>query len=125
MLPSLLAEPNISLTKSWLGISQAQPLPALVTTEPEHAFLSKHYDTLSKDPSRDPRQTFRQPTASDPHATGAGVVGPMVSSSLNLPSVERAMMELEGEDVAARLMRAGAGRRVRLLAPSTPAVATY
>lgn len=36
----------------------------------------------------------------------------MGSSSLSLPSVERAMMELEGEDVGARLLRATGGAGV-------------
>lgn len=46
---------------------------------------------------------------------GTGVVGPMGSSSFSLPSVEKAMMDMDGDDVSARLARmAGASsRRVR------------
>lgn len=107
-------------------------LPALVTTEDEQSFLGHHFETLSKDPTRDPRAQFRQPIASASDAMGVagagasgfgggGVVGPMGgSSSLNLPSVERAMAELESEDVSARISRATGGavapqRRVRTL----------
>jgi len=90
---------------------KAAPLGPLAVTESEQVFLSNHYENLAKD--RDPRQTFRQPQTTDPasggYASGAGVVGPMGSSSLSLPSVERAMMELEGEDVSARLLRATGG----------------
>jgi dynein light intermediate chain 1 len=51
------------------------------------------------------------PSASADYAVGAGVVGPMGSSSFSLPSVEKAMMEFEGEsvDVGARLMGLRAG----------------
>ncbi|TIB74722.1 hypothetical protein E3Q23_00104 [Wallemia mellicola] len=58
--------------------------------EHETNFLAKHFDSLSKDPQRDPRNTFKQTPKLD---TGfsSGIVGPMDSNSLNLPSVERAM----------------------------------
>ncbi|CUA69359.1 Cytoplasmic dynein 1 light intermediate chain 2 [Rhizoctonia solani] len=86
------------------------PLPALITTEPDQAFLSKHYEALQKDPNRDPRAQFRPDPATTP-AAGAGVVGPMGSSSFSLPSVEKAMMDMDGDDVSAKLARmAGASR---------------
>jgi len=81
--------------------------------------LALHYESLSKD--RDPRQQFRQPVASDPSASGyvagAGVVGPMGSSGLTLPSVEKVMKELEGDEVSSRLFRTTGGvpRRVGFL----------
>ncbi|CCO28208.1 Cytoplasmic dynein 1 light intermediate chain 1 AltName: Full=Dynein light chain A [Rhizoctonia solani AG-1 IB] len=85
-------------------------LPSLITTEPDQSFLSKHYDTLQKDPNRDPRAQFRPDPAAQ--GTGAGVVGPMGSSSFSLPSVEKAMMDMDGDDVSAKLARmAGAGNR--------------
>lgn len=54
-----------------------------------------HYESIAKSSDRDPRQTFRSPSDSS-NITGAGVVGPMGSSSFNLPSVERALVEMEG-----------------------------
>ncbi|KAF8339042.1 dynein light intermediate chain-domain-containing protein [Cantharellus anzutake] len=98
--------------------AKEQMLPPLIVTQPEQTFLAQHYESLSKD--RDPRQQFRQPAASDPSAqgysAGAGVVGPMGSSILALPSVEKVMKELEGEDASSRLLRAtgAASRRVSL-----------
>ena len=104
----------------------------LVTTEPEQTFLAHHFETLSKDPTRDPRQQFRQPVGSAADGSGsgdsfgAGVVGPMGgSSSLSLPSVKAAMAESEGEDVSSRILRATAGagvlpRRVRYCANLPP-----
>lgn len=55
-------------------------------------FLAKNYDENSKKPDRDPRGAFRNPTENP----AAGVVGPMGSSSFNLPNVERALTEMEG-----------------------------
>ncbi|KAK8844775.1 hypothetical protein IAR55_006625 [Kwoniella newhampshirensis] len=61
----------------------------LTTAEPEQSFLSRQLDILTKDPNRDPRQSFR-------HAA-ATVVGPMGGSEgLNLPAVEKVMAEMEG-----------------------------
>lgn len=98
------------------------PLPAQITTEAEQTFLAHHFETLSKDPTRDPRQQFRQPVGSavDGLAAGdsfgAGVVGPMGgSSSLSLPSVKAAMAESENDDVGTRILKAAnasAPRRV-------------
>ncbi|KAL5636721.1 hypothetical protein ACGC1H_000627 [Rhizoctonia solani] len=86
------------------------PLPTLITTEPDQAFLSKHYEALQKDPNRDPRAQFR-PDPATAQTAGAGVVGPMGSSSFSLPSVEKAMMDMDGDDVSAKLARmAGASR---------------
>jgi len=75
-------------------------LPAIIQPTPEQVFLQQHYETLAKDPTRDPRATFKQPVGAEERfggATGAsGVVGPMGSSSFNLPSVEKALVEMEG-----------------------------
>ncbi len=59
---------------------------------PEQIFLAKNYDENSKKPDRDPRGAFRNPTENP----SAGIVGPMGSSSFNLPNVERALTEMEG-----------------------------
>ena len=75
-------------------------LPAIIQPTPEQVFLQQHYETLAKDPTRDPRATFKQPVGTEERfggATGAsGVVGPMGSSSFSLPSVEKALVEMEG-----------------------------
>ncbi|KAG8952640.1 hypothetical protein FRC04_004002 [Tulasnella sp. 424] len=91
---------------------KASMLPALITTEPEQTFLAKHYETLSKDPGRDPRATFRQPANPGEHSM-AGVVGPMGSSSFNLPAVEKALIQMEGEDVGSKLARLGSTTTAR------------
>jgi dynein light intermediate chain 1, cytosolic len=57
----------------------------------EQAFLAKHYDENAKKPDRDPRGAFRNPT----DTAAAGIVGPLGSSSFNLPNVERALSEME------------------------------
>ncbi|EGO02101.1 hypothetical protein SERLA73DRAFT_177841 [Serpula lacrymans var. lacrymans S7.3] len=67
------------------------PLPVFNNPMPEQAFLAKHYDENSKKPDRDPRGAFRNPTES----SAAGIVGPLGSSSFNLPNVERALSEME------------------------------
>ncbi|KAI0686003.1 DLIC-domain-containing protein [Cytidiella melzeri] len=68
------------------------PLPPFNNPTPEQVFLAKNYDENSKKPDRDPRGAFRNPTDNP----AAGVVGPMGSSSFNLPNVERALTEMEG-----------------------------
>jgi dynein light intermediate chain 1 len=82
----------------------------------EQAFLAKHYDENAKKPDRDPRGAFRNPT----DTAAAGIVGPLGSSSFNLPNVERALSEMEagmgtgslnastGGDAARRLPQRGA-----------------
>ncbi|ORY26475.1 dynein light intermediate chain-domain-containing protein [Naematelia encephala] len=89
------------------------------TTEPEQSFLSRQLDILLKDPNRDPRATFRNAanltaasSSSGPGETDtqAGVVGPMGSGGLNLPGVEKAMLEMEGgsaEDLREKFARLG------------------
>ncbi|KAF8514873.1 dynein light intermediate chain-domain-containing protein [Hysterangium stoloniferum] len=71
------------------------PLPQLISPTPEQQFLAIHYESNAKSSDRDPRQTFRTP-ADPSNLTGAGVVGPLESSSFNLPTVERALVEMEG-----------------------------
>lgn len=60
---------------------------------PEQSFLAKHYDENSKKPDRDPRASFRNPAELD--GGSAGVVGPLGSSSLSLPNVEKLLTEME------------------------------
>ncbi|KAG8697032.1 hypothetical protein FRC08_006777 [Ceratobasidium sp. 394] len=93
------------------------PLPPLITTEPEQSFLAKHHETLQKDPNRDPRAQFRPDAATTQAVVGTGVVGPMGSSSFSLPSVEKAMMDMDGDDVGARLARMAGGNTRRIQLP--------
>ncbi|OSD04587.1 DLIC-domain-containing protein [Trametes coccinea BRFM310] len=67
------------------------PLPPLNNPTPEQIFLAKNYDENAKKPDRDPRGAFRNPN----ETAAAGIVGPMGSSSFNLPNVERALTEME------------------------------
>ncbi|KAG5340423.1 hypothetical protein C0989_001663 [Termitomyces sp. Mn162] len=69
------------------------PLPPFNNPTPEQAFLAKNYDENAKKPDRDPRGAFRNPT--DLTSASAGVVGPLGSSSFDLPTVERALTEME------------------------------
>ncbi|KAL7420385.1 hypothetical protein Q5752_005355 [Cryptotrichosporon argae] len=91
--------------------------PQQTVSEPEQAFLARHLDVLLKDPTRDPRASFRPAAAGGgidaagaatvqaAHAAapggaadrGAGVVGPMGAGGLSLPGVEKVMAEMEGE----------------------------
>jgi dynein light intermediate chain 1, cytosolic len=70
---------------------QPTPLPPISNPTPEQAFLAKNYDENSKKPL-DPRSAFRNPADEN---TTAGIVGPLGSSSFNLPNVERALTEME------------------------------
>ncbi|TFK55636.1 hypothetical protein OE88DRAFT_1710043 [Heliocybe sulcata] len=74
------------------------PLPPLNMPTPEQVFLARHYDENAKKPDRDPRGAFRNPTEAAP-AT-AGLVGPLGSSSFNLPNVERALTDMELDSAA-------------------------
>ena len=67
-------------------------LPPFNNPVPEQQFLAKNYDENSKKADRDPRGAFRNPTDAE---SAAGVVGPLGSTSFNLPNVERAMVEME------------------------------
>ncbi|KZP20124.1 hypothetical protein FIBSPDRAFT_542861 [Athelia psychrophila] len=67
------------------------PLPPISNPTPEQAFLAKNYDENSKKPNQDPRNAFKDPMAN----AAAGLVGPLESSSFNLPSVDRALTEME------------------------------
>nr|XP_031862034.1 uncharacterized protein CI109_002447 [Kwoniella shandongensis]KAA5529106.1 hypothetical protein CI109_002447 [Kwoniella shandongensis] len=114
----------------WVGMipdTERGPKPTnlsgtITTTEPEQSFLSRQLDVLTKDPNRDPRQSFR-------HAA-ATVVGPMGGSEgLNLPGVEKVMKEMEGAEKGeelkekfARLSRRESTRGTTgPLSPTTPA----
>ncbi|EEB91456.1 hypothetical protein MPER_10178, partial [Moniliophthora perniciosa FA553] len=68
------------------------PLPPFNNPVPEQQFLAKNYDENSKKADRDPRGAFRNPADVE---NAAGVVGPLGSSSFNLPNVERALSEME------------------------------
>lgn len=69
------------------------PLPPFNNPIPEQAFLAKNYDENSKKPDRDPRGAFRNPA--DLAGAAAGIVGPLGSSTFNLPTVERALTDME------------------------------
>ncbi|KAG5648773.1 hypothetical protein DXG03_000122 [Asterophora parasitica] len=69
------------------------PLPPFNNPTPEQSFLAKNYDENAKKPDRDPRGAFRNPT--DLTGASAGIVGPLGSSSFNLPNVERALTDME------------------------------
>jgi dynein light intermediate chain 1, cytosolic len=73
---------------------QPHSLPPLHTPTPEQAFLAKNYDENAKKPDRDPRGAFKNPSEMAGSAA-AGIVGPLGSSSFNLPNVERALKEME------------------------------
>jgi len=73
--------------------TKPHPLPPFNNPTPEQAFLAKNYDENAKKPDRDPRGAFRNPT--DLTGASAGIVGPLGSSSFNLPNVERALTEME------------------------------
>lgn len=77
---------------SW-ALFQPPPLPPFNNPTPEQAFLAKNYDENSKKSDRDPRGAFRNPA--DLAGASAGIVGPLGSSSFNLPNVERALSEME------------------------------
>jgi dynein light intermediate chain 1 len=96
---------------------KSPPLPPFNAPMAEQAFLAKHYDENSKKPDRDPRGAFRNPT----ETATAGIVGPLGSSSFNLPNVEKALADMEtglggsgalnasvNGDAARRLSRGGA-----------------
>ena len=81
---------------------------------PEQAFLAKHYDENARKP--DAR------TSSGNAADLAGVVGPLQSSSFNLPNVDRALSDMEtGIGVAAPPISSNA--EARRLGPRTSAAA--
>ncbi|EJD01545.1 uncharacterized protein FOMMEDRAFT_126556 [Fomitiporia mediterranea MF3/22] len=71
------------------------PLPPFNEPMPEQAFLAKNYDENAKKGDRDPRAAFRNQNEM-PGQIAAGIVGPMGSSSFNLPNVEKALTEMEG-----------------------------
>ena len=68
-------------------------MPPFNNPVPEQAFLAKNYDENSKKSDRDPRGAFRNPAEFT--GASAGIVGPLGSSSFNLPNVERALSEME------------------------------
>jgi hypothetical protein len=84
------------------------------TPTPEQDFLSKNYDENARRADRDPRGIFRTPTDASA-APAAGLVGPLGSSSFSLPTVERALAEMEGSSGATL---GGLGRRAG--APTSP-----
>lgn len=72
---------------------QPTPFPPFNNPTPEQAFLAKNYDENAKKPDRDPRGAFRNPA--DLTSAAAGIVGPLGSSSFSLPTVERALTDME------------------------------
>ncbi|KAF8559427.1 DLIC-domain-containing protein [Imleria badia] len=109
------------------------PLPPFNAPMAEQAFLAKHYDENSKKPDRDPRGAFRNPT----ETATAGIVGPLGSSSFSLPTVEKALADMEtglggsgalnasvNGDASRRLSRGGARPTSGLPAVGGPAAST-
>ncbi|KAJ3572267.1 hypothetical protein NP233_g3194 [Leucocoprinus birnbaumii] len=74
-------------------------LPPINNPMPEQTFLLKHYDENSKKADRDPRASFRNPTDLTTGAP-AGIVGPLGSSSFNMPNVERVLNEMENSTIS-------------------------
>jgi hypothetical protein len=108
--------------------TQTKDVKTITTTsEPEQSFLSRQLDLLQKDTTKDPRQSFRNPlpssttgssSANTTSGVGGGVVGPMGNTGLglNLPGVEKAMLEMEGSGLTGEELKekfARLGRRVR------------
>jgi len=101
---------------------QAKDVKTITTTsEPEQSFLTRQLDLLQKDTTKDPRQSFRTlPSSTSTNTTNAttgGVVGPMGNTGLglNLPGVEKAMLEMEGSGLTGEELKekfARLGRRV-------------
>ncbi|KAH7923655.1 hypothetical protein BV22DRAFT_1196540 [Leucogyrophana mollusca] len=87
------------------------PLPPFNNPMPEQAFLAKHYDENAKKPDRDPRGAFRNPMEN----SAAGIVGPLGSSSFNLPNVERALSEMEASVGGSSLNTSVSGDAARRL----------
>lgn len=106
---------------SW-ALFQPPPLPPFNNPTPEQAFLAKNYDENSKKSDRDPRGPFRNPA--DIAGASAGIVGPLGSSSFDLPNVVRALSEMEtGIGGPPPISTEGAPRRApagRTAAPGRP-----
>lgn len=60
----------------------------------EQEFLLRHYEELQKKPDKDPRGAFRN--VEDVGVPTAGMVGPMASSGLNIPLIEKAFTDVDG-----------------------------
>jgi len=96
---------------------QPTPLPPLNNPTPEQAFLAKNYDENARRADRDPRGIFLTPTDASA-APPTGLVGPLGSSSFSLPTVERAMAEMEGSGgTGASLGGLSLGRRADIAYP--------
>ncbi|KAL4264358.1 dynein light intermediate chain family protein [Pleurotus pulmonarius] len=101
------------------------PLPPFNNPMPEQTFLAKHYDENAKRADRDPRGAFRNPA--DMAGAATGIVGPMGTSSFDLPAVDRALSEMElssapglGQSING-INGTAAGRGGRTVAPTRPA----
>ena len=96
----------------------------------EQAFLLQHYNTLQREPELRGKASRPGPSPQVPDSaplSGKSVVGPMGSSSLSLPSVERAMQERQlsdegrvGKSSSSRKEGQGAREREREGGRSTP-----
>jgi hypothetical protein len=115
---------SFSLQSPIVADSQTKDVKTITTTsEPEQSFLTRQLDLLQKDTIKDPRQSFRTlPSSTSTNTTNAttgGVVGPMGNTGLglNLPGVEKAMLEMEGNGLTGEELKekfARLGRRVHL-----------
>ncbi|KAI9457300.1 dynein light intermediate chain-domain-containing protein [Russula earlei] len=96
------------------------PLPQFNNPTPEQAFLAKNYDENTRRADRDPRGMFRSPVDTSAPPT-AGLVGPLGSTSFSLPTVERALAEMEGGSTGTTL-GVGMGFSKRAGAPTSPII---
>ncbi|PFH49236.1 hypothetical protein AMATHDRAFT_148080 [Amanita thiersii Skay4041] len=98
-----------------------KPPPLLPFNNPmlEQTFLAKHYDDAKK-PERDSRGVPRE--LMDMAGAPAGIVGPLGSSSFNLPHVDRALSEMQtgsGPPAVSGATSGDPGRRLNTRTTST------
>ncbi|KZV62380.1 DLIC-domain-containing protein [Peniophora sp. CONT] len=113
-----ISEPTATRMYAQLVPDQGPKLDTLpAPNEPisEQTFLAKNYDEIAKRGDKDPRGIFRNPT----ETPAAGVVGPLGSTSLGLPMVERALEDMESSmNLGASTLGASTTRRPG--APTAP-----
>lgn len=89
--------PSLTPCSGRLNFSKVRltPLPTLNDPTPEQAFLVKNYDENARGVESNPRRIFRTLTDA-PAGPAAGCVESLCSSSFSLPTVKRALVEIEG-----------------------------